>query len=65
MSTGPARRALTTGPASLITTTARRTLAADLVSLVAVAGCGVQPSDAIPWSGGLASTTTTMSLLPA
>ncbi|MEU6412719.1 hypothetical protein [Microbispora sp. NPDC046933] len=39
---------------------ARRVLAAGLVSLVAVAGCGVQPSDAIragdPPSGGVAPT---------
>ncbi|KAB8187022.1 GerMN domain-containing protein [Microbispora catharanthi] len=41
---------------------ARRVLAAGLVSLVAVAGCGVQPSDAIPAgdppSGAVARTTT-------
>ncbi|TMR11427.1 hypothetical protein ETD86_35765 [Nonomuraea turkmeniaca] len=41
---------------------ARRMLAAGLVSLVAVAGCGVQPSDAIragePPSGRVAPTTT-------
>ncbi|GAA4207623.1 hypothetical protein GCM10022252_71540 [Streptosporangium oxazolinicum] len=40
----------------------RRVLAAGLVSLVAVAGCGVQPSDVIPVgappSGRVASTTT-------
>ncbi|WP_188189619.1 GerMN domain-containing protein [Nonomuraea sp. SYSU D8015] len=42
---------------------ARRVLAAGLVSLVAVAGCGVRPSDAIPAgdppSGGVAPPTTT------
>jgi hypothetical protein len=41
---------------------ARRMLAAGLVSLVALAGCGVQPSDAIeagdPPSGSVAPTTT-------
>ncbi len=41
---------------------ARRVLAAGLASLVAVAGCGVQPSDAIPAgdppSGAVARTTT-------
>ncbi|WP_440066853.1 hypothetical protein [Streptosporangium sp. OZ121] len=41
---------------------ARRTLAAGLVSLAAVAGCGVQPSDVIPAgdppSGRVAPTTT-------
>lgn len=41
---------------------ARRVLAAGLVSLVAVAGCGVRPSDVIevgaPPSGGVAPTTT-------
>ncbi|GAA4591489.1 hypothetical protein GCM10023194_50880 [Planotetraspora phitsanulokensis] len=41
---------------------ARRVLAAGLISLVAVAGCGVRPSDAIPAgdppSGAVAPTTT-------
>ncbi|MDP4508632.1 hypothetical protein [Nonomuraea turcica] len=45
---------------------ARRVLAAGLVSLVAVAGCGVRPSDVIPAgdppSGGVARTSTSITL---